>query len=160
MQFTYSNKGTKAIEFFHKLKFSNPPKVTILWKNRGKSQESFKGKSGENVDSNSKDFLVTHSREFLIARSKEFLVTHSEEFLTTLSKEFLVTNFIEFLVANSAEKLEKMSTNLWTFLRISNSNSWEFPGNHSQDFFKSSSGISWLFSAYSWVLSLTRTLTQ
>ena len=94
-------------------------------------------------------FLGISHNPFRGTRSEEFLVTHSEEILITLSKEFLVTNSMEFLVTNSAEKPEKMSTSDKFF----RTNSWEFPGNYSQDFLKSSSGIS----AYSWVNSLPRT---
>ena len=131
--------------------------VTILWKIRGNSQESFTGKSGENFNSNSEEFLVTHfeeflvthseeilethSKQYLITRSEVFLVTHSEEFPTTLSKELLVANSREFLVTNSAEKLEKSRQNLWKFLRISRekflwTNSWELFPRFSQEFLK------------------------
>ena len=61
---------------------------------------------------------------------REILVTRSDEILITLSKEFLVTR--EFHVTNSAENPKKMSTKFV-----------EIPGNNSQDFLKSSSGISW-----------------
>ena len=78
-------------------------------------------------------------------RYKKFLLTHSEEILIILSKEFLVTNSGEFLVTNSAENPEKMSTkfvgNYWEFQVKSSSK--PIPGNYSQDFLKSSSGISW-----------------
>ena len=78
----------------------------------------------------------------------EFLITHFKEFLITLSKKFLVINSKKFLVTNSAEKPEKMSTTFVEILGISREKffrtySWEFPGNFSQDFLKSSSGISW-----------------
>ena len=77
--------------------------------------------------------------------SKEFLVTHFKEVLITLSKEFLVTNSREFLVTNSAEKPEKMSTKFvkifGNFQRKVLQN--QFLGNYSQDFLKSSWGVSW-----------------
>ena len=104
--------------------------VTILPKIRGNSQESFTVKSCENVDSFSQEFLVTHS--------EEFLVTNSEEILVTLSKEFLVTNSREFLSTNSSDKPEKICSK-----KVFRTDSWEFPWNYSQDFLKSSSGISW-----------------
>ena len=80
---------------------------------------------------------ISHN-PFQGTRSEEFLVTHSEEILVTLSKEFLVTNSREFPVSNSSEKPEKIFSE-----KVFRTNSWEFPGNYSQDFLKSSSGKSW-----------------
>ena len=59
-------------------------------------------------------------------------------FRGTRSEEFLVTHSEEFLVTNSSEKPEKICSK-----KVFRTNSWEFPGNYSQDFLKSSSGISW-----------------
>jgi len=101
------------------------PQVTILRKIRGNSQESFRGK-----------FPGISRNPFRGTKSEEFLVTHSEEILVTLSKEFLVTNTREFLVTNSSEKPKICSE------KVFRTNSWEFPGNYSPDFHKSSSGIS------------------
>ena len=83
-------------------------------------------------------FRGTRSEEFLVTHSEEFLVTHSEEILVPLSKEFLESNSREFLVTNYSEKPEKICSE-----KVFRTNSWKFPWNYSQDFLKSSSGISW-----------------
>ena len=83
------------------------------------------------------------SQPFRGTSAYEFLWTHSEEILITLFKEFLVTNTREFLVTDSAEKPEKICENLWEF--PAKCSSEPIPGNFldSQDFLRSSSGISW-----------------
>ena len=95
-------------------------------------------------------------------RSEEFLVTHSEEILITLFKEFLVTNTREFLVTDSAEKPEKICGNLWEF--PAKCSSEPIPGNFLVTIPKIFSGVPQeyleIFSAYSWVNSLTRTEAQ
>ena len=106
----------------------------------------FRRKIGETIDSYSKEFLITRPFHGTNMAWRIF-VTHLEKILITLSKEFLVTcNSRKFLVTNSAEKSSKMSTKfveiLWNFRRkFVGTNSRDFPGNYSQDFLKSSSGI-------------------
>ena len=136
-----SNNFAENPQKFPGIFSGNPRKFPGIFhrKIRWKCQQLFPGISRNPFQgTRSEEFLVTHSEEFLVTNSKEFLVTASEEILITLSKEFLVTNSREFLVANSSEKPGKICSK-----KVSRTNSWEFPWNYSQDFLKSSSGISW-----------------
>ena len=113
-------------------------------KSRRNSQLNFPG--------NPRKFRVNLSQENPVKMSTAFPWGISQyQFRGTLSEEFLVTHSeeIEFLVTNSAQKnWRKCRQNLWKFLGISSkkffrTNSWEFPGNYSQDFLQGSTGISW-----------------